>query len=257
MTYFGSACSDGIGIGTATVIVEKPLDYSNVVFLSATEENKRLSYAAEDFCNRAKQMAERIEKQVGKTEAEILNGQINILNDQVMIEQMKSYIDKGHTAENAVSTVCDMYIDMFLSGEDRLTKQKISDVSDLKGSMLKILLDIKDFDFSELPPNSVIVARDFTPSMMSRINASNIVGIVTEIGERTSNAAILARALEIPAVFGADNITTRIADSDVIIVDGNSGDILVNPDADIMDEYAEKRDSVLNNKKILHQFTGE
>src|SRR5699024_643076 len=93
-----------------------------------------------------------------------------------------------------------MYADMFASMGDELMQQRATDMRDIKTRMQKTLMGIQSVDIAALAPGSVLVAKDLTPSMTAGINPANVVGIVTELGGRTSHSAILARALEIPAV---------------------------------------------------------
>lgn len=96
---------------------------------------------------------------------------------------------------------------MFEATGDELTVQRAADLRDIKTRLIKTLLGVEEVNISALPAGSVIVARDLTPSMTAGIIRENISGIITEVGGRTSHSAILARALEIPAVLSIDNIT--------------------------------------------------
>ena len=98
---------------------------------------------------------------------------------------------------------------MFEATGDELTVQRAADLRDIKTRLIKTLLGVEEVNISALPAGSVIVARDLTPSMTAGIIRENISGIITEVGGRTSHSAILARALEIPAVLSIDNITKR------------------------------------------------
>jgi phosphoenolpyruvate-protein kinase (PTS system EI component) len=146
-------------------------------------------------------MAEDIRKRIGPKEAEILEGHLVMISDPSMSGEMNKMIAAGQCAEAAVEAVCDMFIGMFSKMDDDMMRQRASDISDVKVSLLKILLGIEDVDISKVAPGTILVAKDLTPSMTSQIRKENVAGIITEVGGKTSHSAILARALEIPAVL--------------------------------------------------------
>ena len=116
--------------------------------------------------------------------------------------QMEEKIAGGATAEAAVDEVCQSFMQMFGAMEDELMRQRATDIGDLRARLLKTLLGIEEADLANAPAGSVLVARDFTPSMTVGIRRENVAGIITEGGGTTSHSAILAGALEIPAVLG-------------------------------------------------------
>jgi len=103
----------------------------------------------------------------------------------------------------------------------------------------------------------VIVARDLTPSMTAGIDPNKVVGIVTELGGKTSHSAILARALEIPAVVAIEGFLSQVSDGDDVILDGSQGVVIINPEDSLKADYAEKREAFLKEKKELEQYIGK
>lgn len=205
MIYKGIAGADGIGIGQVLIIKEASLDYSHVQFSGKEQEKKRLQDAIATFCQKTEALREKVEKDVGENQAEILSGQIMMIQDPFMASQMQDFIDNGQCAEAALDAVCNMYIEMFSSVEDDLTNQRATDIRDLRTRLMKILLGQEDIDLRTVEPGTVLVAADFTPSMTAGIQKDNIAGIVTQTGSKTSHSAILARALEIPAVMSVED----------------------------------------------------
>ena len=108
-----------------------------------------------------------------------------------------------------------------------------------------------------LPTGTVIVAKDLTPSMTAGINPQNVVGIVTELGGRTSHSAILARALEIPAVVAVNGFLNQVKNGDEIVLDGSEGDVYVNPQTEVRAEYQSRQEAFLKEKKELEQYIGK
>lgn len=252
----GIGVSQGYGIGKAVIIGDISTDYSNVKYTDAESEKARLQNAVDSFIGETKKLVSNIKKTVGEKEAEILEGHIVMLSDPFMISQMMENIESGSVAEKAVDTVCNMFIDMFSSVDDELTNQRASDVKDIRDSLLKSLLGVKSVDLSCVPENSVLVAKDFTPSMTSQINKNNVSAIITEVGGVTSHSAILARAMGIPAVLSVVNATEIIKDGIPIIADGFKGKVITNPSDTEINDYISKQNEFLNEKESLKSYTG-
>lgn len=155
---------------------------------------------------------EDIRQRVGQKESEILSGQVMMLSDPFMVSQMEDAIQSGSCAEAAVDTVCQMYIEMFSNVEDELMKQRATDIEDIKTRMLRLLLGVESVDMASLPKGTVLAAKDLTPSMTVGLQKENVSAIITEVGGKTSHSAILARALEIPAVLGIPDALQQLTD---------------------------------------------
>ena len=250
----GTGVSDGCGIGTAVVIKEEVLDYSAVVYTSADEEKARLNAAVNTFCKKTENIAAALEKNAGEKEAAILRGHIEMIHDPFMVSQMQEQIDAGAVAEAAVETVCNTFMEMFAGVEDELTRQRVSDIRDIRDDMLRILLGVRSVDLGAVPPGSVLVARDFTPSMTGRLKKENVQAIVAEVGGMTSHSAILARAMGIPAVLSVPSATQAIHDGDSLIVDGFTGEILTDPDAQTVAGYRARQAQWDQEKEALLSF---
>lgn len=250
----GIGASQGYGIGKAVLIRDIGLDYSKVKFTDAQTEKNRLTQAVDSFISETKTLAESVKKTAGSKEAEILEGHIMMLGDPFMLSQMQDSIDTGSVAEKAVDTVCNMFIDMFSSVDDELTNQRASDVRDIRDSLLTILLGIETVDISKVPEGSVLIAKDFTPSMTSRINRDNINAIITEVGGVTSHSAILARAMGIPAVLSVPDATKRINGGETVVADGFTGKIIIAPQQAELEEYNRLQKEYLRHRDTLKAY---
>ena len=244
----GVGASAGIGIGKVICIREQNLDYSQVQYQGAEQEKARLKQAVETFCEKTQRMAEDIRQRVGQKESEILSGQVMMLSDPFMVSQMEDAIQSGSCAEAAVDTVCQMYIEMFSNVEDELMKQRATDIGT---RMLRLLLGVESVDMASLPKGTVLAAKDLTPSMTVGLQKENVSAIVTEVGGKTSHSAILARALEIPAVLGIPDALQQLTDGQAAIVDGATGQVLTEPDAETLYHYTKLQEEQLRQKAML------
>lgn len=247
----GVGASAGIGIGKVICIREQNLDYSQVQYQGREQEKARLKQAVETFCEKTQRMAEDIRQRVGQKESEILSGQVMMLSDPFMVSQMEDAIQSGSCAEAAVDTVCQMYIEMFSNVEDELMKQRATDIEDIKTRMLRLLLGVESVDMASLPKGTVLAAKDLTPSMTVGLQKENVSAIITEVGGKTSHSAILARALEIPAVLGIPDALQQLIDGQTAIVDGATGQVLTEPDAETLYHYTKLQEEQLRQKAML------
>ena len=250
----GVGASSGIGIGTIVCIREESLDYSKVVFQGEAEEKARLKEAVDTFCKVTQEMAEDIRQRVGEKESEILSGQIMMLSDPFMTGQMEEMIASGSCAEAALDSVCQMYIEMFSNVDDELMRQRATDIRDIRTRMLRLLLGISSVDIASVPAGTVLAAKDLTPSMTVGLKKENISAILTEIGGKTSHSAILARALEIPAVLGIPQVLDQVSDGQKAIVDGESGEVILSPDEDTLKRYTAQWKEQQEQKAMLSVY---
>ncbi len=256
--YTGIGASAGIGIGSVVIVKEPSLAYDNVAVSDIAAEKERFNNALEKCIAKTQAMAEDMKTRVGAKEAEILEGHVLLLMDPEMTGQINDKIENEKLcAEAAVEQVCDMYAQMFSSIEDEMFQQRATDVCDIKTRLLKVLLDVEDLDLASVPEGTVLVAEDLTPSMTAGINPANVVGVLTEIGGKTSHSAILARALEIPAVLSIEGIVSKLENGQTVILDGSKGEVFESPDEALLREYTAKREEYLAEKAALQAFVGK
>lgn len=253
----GTGASAGIGIGRAVILKEEQLVIENTAIEDAEAEKLRFKKAVEQSIADVSVLAEDMASRIGEKEAEILNGHLMLLQDPMLTGEIENQIENDKVcSEFAVETVCNMYADMFASMDDELMQQRAADMRDIKTRMQKLLLGVRSVDVSLLPAGTILMAQDLTPSVTAGINPANVTGIVTELGGRTSHSAILSRALEIPAVVAAAGILGEVKDGDELILDGETGEIFVNPDSSLRAEYEQKRSVYLQEKEELKKYIG-
>lgn len=253
----GVNASEGIGIGKVMLIEEVSLDYEKKQITDTQAEIDRYRKVFDAYCEKTEKQAENIKNTIGEKEAEIILGHLLMLKDPAMSSSIEGNISSGCCAEDAVAQVCDMFIGVFSMADDELTKQRASDVEDIKNGLITMLLGKEEVDIASAPSGTVLVAKDLTPSMTSCIVKENIVGIVTEVGGKTSHSAILARAMEIPAVLSVPNVMETFENGQEIIVDGSHGEVIENPSDGEIAIYREKTIEYKKEKEELKKFIGK
>ena len=253
----GLGASEGYGIGRVMLISEKNLAYTPKEIADTEAEIERFRSAVDQFAADTRAQAETVRATVGPKEAAILEGHISLIDDPFMRGEIENLINAHQCAESAVEQMCQMFIDMFMASGDELTMQRAADVRDVRDSMLAILLGVNEVKISDAPAGTVLVVGELTPSMTAGIKKDNIVGIITETGSQTSHSAILARAMEIPAVLSVPNALAQLSTGEQIIVDGFNGDVITAPTPEQIDEYTAKCDTFLREKRELELYRGK
>ncbi len=256
--YKGTSASSGIGIGTAVIVEEKELVITRETVADAAAEVERFKGALDKTMKDTERLAADLATRVGEKEAEIMQGHLMLLMDPMLTGEIESAIaTESICSEYAIERVCSMYASVFASMGDELMQQRATDMNDIKTRMQRVLMGMESVDIASLPAGSILVAKDLTPSMTAGINPANVTGIVTELGGKTSHSAILARALEIPAVVAVSDFMNQVKNGDQIVLDGSEGIVYVNPEAEIAAEFAGKREKFLKDKKELEQYIGK
>lgn len=255
--FKGVNASDGFGIGVAQVAVAPDVSFTPVAPEDPEKEKQRYEAALEKFVAQTNAQIERMKVSIGEEAALIMGAHIEFAEDEGIHDTVNSSIDAGMCAEQAVSEAYNTYYTMFSQMDDELFRERATDVADVKTGLLADLLGKEVVDLSTLPENSIIVVKELTPSMTANIDKENVAGIVTETGGRTSHSAIIARALEIPAVLSVEDATEHIKTGDMVIVDGSAGDVLVQPSKEDLEAYRAKAKAYADDKAALETYRGK
>ncbi|MBR4165431.1 MAG: phosphoenolpyruvate--protein phosphotransferase [Lachnospiraceae bacterium] len=252
----GTAASNGIGIGKILLLEEVSLTYTPHAVEDPQAEVERFRAAMDELIAETERDAQALRESAGEKEALIMEGHISLLNDPALKGETENMIQTGQCAEAAYESMCDMFISIFSSMEDEMMRQRAADVKDIKAGLLRILLGKKQVRVSDAPKGTVLLTHELTPSVTAGIKKGNIVGIITETGGKTSHSAILARALEIPAVLSVENACSLLKDGEPVIVDGSTGIVIADPSFDELNAYTEKREKFLREKAELEKYRG-
>ena len=255
--YEGVNASEGIGIGTVAVAVDPDLTFEARTVEDTAAEQARYEAALAVFCQKTEAQVEHMKASVGEAESEIMAGHITMAKDPFMLDEIAKRISGGMCAEQALSEVCDMFSMMFAMSDEELIRQRVTDIEDIRTGILAELLGKEVIDLSVLPAGTVIVVHDLTPSMTATIDKKNVAGIVTETGGRTSHSAIIARALEIPAVLSVADCCKTMANGMTCIVDGSKGVVVADPDEETLSEYKTRAEEFAAEKAALEAFRGK
>ena len=253
----GTGVSEGIGIGFVHILKEQKPVFERHSITDVEKELEKLRNAVDSFVISTEKLAEKLKNEAGEKEADILNGHIMIMKDPVLTSEIEKLIQGGECAESAVEQICNMFISVFSARDDELTRQRAADMEDLKDRLIKHLIGADDIQLSTLPPDTILCARELTPSMTAGMDKEHIAGIITEKGGETSHCAIIARACGIPAVSGAEGIMQLVHDGQKAVIDGATGEIILSPDEETMELCRERKAQYDESVSILRSYKGK
>ena len=200
------------------------------------EELSRFMRALEKARIQTIYMEKRMGELLSEADAAIFHSHLMILEDRGFIRKISTLIDEGVGAHRAVNQVVEDYVAAFARMEDPYLRERCADMEDI-GRRICDALNGSSKNRERLRDNRIIIARELLPSDVAIMDHGKVIGIATERGNQNAHAAIMARALGIPAVFGVEGLLKKVGVRSELVVDGNSGCVYINPDHRIKKEY--------------------
>ncbi|MEA3312370.1 MAG: phosphoenolpyruvate--protein phosphotransferase [candidate division WOR-3 bacterium] len=254
----GIAVSGGIGMGKAFLFTSKPPELRRVRIpeKSIQAEQERLEAMLTSTAKELAELQAGIYKSLGPEFADFLEMQIQTLSDPALLETCKRNISEAYSAEYAFSKAVAEIAKPLLDAKGGLFKERLADIEDITNRVLRNLLSLPSVSIIDAPSDSVVLAHNIPPSEVVLLDPRRVRGLATEIGGRTSHIAIIAKALEIPAVLGVEHLLEKIDGEEQVVVDAQRGQIVLAPTehrvsiyvAEIM-EYARRRKSLFDEAK--------
>jgi len=198
------------------------------------------------------QLRERTERELGPEPAKIFGFHIGLLRDRSLLDPIRRHIEgDGVIAEYAVSTRFKALAEQFRAMGNEVFRQKANDVIDLDRRVLGRLVGATESRLAQLDHRVVLIAHELTPSQCAALDPEKVIGFATDAGGRTSHTSIVARAMDIPAVVGCQRLTHHADDGDEIIVDGDTGVVIVAPDAETLALYSRQQQRIRTFRESL------
>ena len=256
--YNGTGASPGIALGKALVIEHSELVIEKRNISNIEEEIQKLENAVKVSKDELTKAKEKALMELGEHEAEIFEAHLLVLEDPELVDSAISKIrDEKVNADYALNEIKEMFVAMFESMDNEYMRERAADIKDVTNRVLRHILGIKVVDLAGLDEEVVLIAHDLTPSDTATMNKSMVLGFLTDIGGRTSHTAIMARTLEIAAVVGLDDITKKVKDGDYIVFNGDTGEVIVNPDEETKAKYASLKEQFEEYRKSLELLKGQ
>ena len=236
----GIPVSPGVAIAKALVLdaQDQPVQRKLVPAAGVALELDRLTRSLKQSQDDVEKLRVQAETKLGKKLAEIFGAHQWLLQDPQLVDQFRHAIeDERFTAEYAVHTVMNDWAQKFEKLDNPYFQERAHDLIDLERRLVSHLVGVTRTDLKDIRTETIIVARDLTPSQTTALDRSKGKALLTDVGGRTSHTAILAHALGIPAIVGLEDLSSQVATGDQIIVDAHNGLVIVNPDAAQLLEY--------------------
>ncbi|EGQ2725448.1 phosphoenolpyruvate--protein phosphotransferase, partial [Staphylococcus pseudintermedius] len=242
----------------AYLLVEPDLSFSNEKTDQPEAEVQKFNEALNNSKIELTKIRNHAEEQLGADKAAIFDAHLLVLDDPELIQPIEEKIkNESASAPQALTEVTQNFITIFESMDNEYMKERAADIRDVAKRVLAHILGVELPNPSIIDESVIIVAHDLTPSDTAQLNKQYVQGFVTNIGGRTSHSAIMSRSLEIPAVVGTKSISESVQQGDMVIVDGLTGDVIVNPSDDEIKAYQHKRESFFADREALKQLRDE
>jgi len=254
----GIAASDGVAIAKAYLLVEPDLSFDSEKITDIDAEIAKFNHAIETSKVELTKIRNNAEKNLGADKAAIFDAHLLVLDDPELIQPIEEKIKNEQVnAPTALSDVTGQFITIFESMDNEYMKERAADIRDVSKRVLAHILGVDLPNPSMIDESVVIIGNDLTPSDTAQLNKEFVQGFVTNIGGRTSHSAIMSRSLEIAAVVGTKSITQEVKQGDMIIVDGLTGEVIIEPTEDEVIAYQNKRERFFEDKQELQKLRDE
>ncbi|MER2169266.1 MAG: phosphoenolpyruvate--protein phosphotransferase [Psychrobacillus psychrodurans] len=250
----GIAASGGIAMGKAFLLVEPELSVTEKSILNPNKEIARFHAAVNTVRQHIQIVRDRTETELGKVNAAIFDAHLLVLSDPEIIETVEKHVKAGVNAEFALQETVLSLIEVFEQLDDEYLRERAADIRDVTKQILAHLLNVEIPNLNLIQEEVIIIAKDLAPSETAQLNAMFAKGFTTDLGGRTSHSAIMARSMRIPAIVGTINATKVIQNGDFLILDGDNGEILINPAPQLIDDFIEKKAEYESQMKKLERL---
>ena len=251
----GIAASKGYAIGKVFVQEHEEIVITDAKVSDIVAEQAKLKNALDLSREQLEKIKAKAAVEMGEEKAAVFEAHITLLDDPEFTGAMNNEIETNSiNAMKAVENVTNTFVMIFESMEDAYMRERAADIKDVSKRIIANLAGKGGDAFAITEANTVVVAHDLTPSDTAQLDRTKVIGFMTNIGGRTSHAAIMARTLEIPAVLGLGDITDSVKTGDTVILDGITGDVIINPSEEVIAEYRAKKEKFTAEQEELKKL---
>ncbi len=251
----GIAASKGYAIGKVFVQEHEEIVITDAKVSDVAAEQAKLKTALDASREQLENIKAKAAAEMGEEKAAVFEAHITLLDDPEFTGAMNLEIENNSiNAMKAVENVTNTFVMIFESMEDAYMRERAADIKDVSKRIISNLAGKGGDAFAITEANTIVVAHDLTPSDTAQLDRTKVIGFMTNIGGRTSHAAIMARTLEIPAVLGLGDITDSVKNGDTVILDGITGDVIINPSEEVIAEYKAKKEKFTAEQEELKKL---
>lgn len=250
----GKGISSGIGLGKALLLKDEEIKPEKIQIEDVAAE-KEVFYRA---IHEVEAETEELISKLSGTEKDIMQAYLTILQDPTLIEETLKIIEQEKcNSDYATEIGFNTIIEMFENMDDPYMAARSRDISDMKKKILAKLLGKEEINLSQLPSNSILVTQELTTSDTAKLDLKNVAGIITIVGGVNSHMAIMARTHEIPAIIATKEITQKIEENDFIAINGETGEIFINPSEEERKNLEKIKQNLKQEKEELEIYKNQ
>ena len=251
----GKSVFSGIAIGKISILQKADTSVKRTKVENPEAEITRVQEAKEKAVEQLQKLYDKALREVGESGAAIFEVHQMMLDDEDYLDSIDNIIrTENVNAEYAVATTGDNFADMFAQMDDDYMKARAADIKDISDRLVRVLSGHDEGDMDAAEP-SIIVAEDLAPSETVQMDKSKVLAFVTRKGSSNSHTAILARTMNIPALINIEYDDSM--DGKMAVVDGKTGSLIVEPDADTLKKYQDQKDEELRQRAMLKELKGK
>jgi phosphotransferase system enzyme I (PtsI) len=245
----GTAAAPGVGRGPAYLLLQGMAIVACQKVPDVDAELRRFEAALEATRQAIAKLRQEVAQNLGESEAAIFDAHLLVLDDVALIDDVTREVRAtGFNVEFCFQEVVQRYIEIFGRMEDEFLRERASDIRDVTGRVMHHLLGTRPAHAAMAARQQVVVARDLTPSETAGLPKDGVLAFVTEEGGRTGHSAIMARSLEIPAVVGVKGLMEAVQEGDTVLVDGETGAVVINPTAATLTGYRDQEQALRSRR---------
>ena len=255
----GIGVSSGIVIGRVYILERGMVEPAHFCYIDPSETEREIERfnhalgASREQLARIKHKMEQDGK--GKEHIRIIDAHLLILKDNMLInDTVKAIREQRVNAEWALKTVLHDIMEYFEKMDDQYFRERALDIEHIVNRLLLNLMGRKHESIAEIKDPVVVIAHDLAPTDTAQMVKGTVLGFLTDAGGKTSHTAIMARSLEIPAVVGLESVTRQAEPGDIVIVDGTTGTVIINPSESVIEVYKRRRERYENYGKALFHY---
>ncbi|BDV02474.1 MAG: phosphoenolpyruvate-protein phosphotransferase [Candidatus Hepatoplasma vulgare] len=251
----GISISSGFSIGKSFLLKEENIKIKEENTRDSKNEIKKLNNAIKEANSQIIKIKKNVEKKLNEEEAKIFDAHLEILNDPELFEKTKEIIiNNNKSASFAFKKASDEIKKIFETIDNEYMRERVLDITDVSNRLIKILEGIEIRDLSLISEETIIIARDLTPSEISQLDSRFVKGFVTEIGGTTSHSAIIARTLGIPAISGIGKNINLIKNNEKVLLNAKDGILILDPQKEEIENFEAKKNKYEEIKKEEDKF---
>ncbi len=253
----GIAAAPGVSRGPAYLLFQGKAIVACEKISDVEGEIRRFEGALSSTRLEIAKLRNQVAASLGENEAAIFDAHLLVLEDVALIDDVNKEVRQtGLNIEHCFQEVAQRYIDIFERMEDDFLRERAADIRDVTGRVMNHLLGARPEHKVQSALQQVVVAKDLTPSETATLPTDGVLGFVTEEGGQTGHSAIMARALNIPAVVGVKGLLATVEDGDSVLVDGQSGLVIINPTSATLEAYRGKEIAIQTQRdRVMREIS--